>query len=379
MSEPVSLETSNVNVEAAIAAAGRATGGARRALMRRLLDVVALPSSRGGVQDRAIAADLLLDLLLESDISTREMCARRLRDMAQAPKRLLRHLALDAPSVARILLADNRGFDEADLMQIVAAGASAHRIAIAQRRDVGPAVATAIGASGDVLAMQHMLENPLARLSDQAIEAIADASREAPALIPLLLDRGELRPATALSLFWWAGPSERRHILTRFSADRSLLLESCSDIFKMAREEGWSDLVVQNALHAIERRQRDRSATRTGRFSDLEAAITEARAKGMTTALCDEISRISTIKPATGQRIFRDPGGEGVGILCKATGLKRPFLKDIWAALGRNETDGAFARVSGIYETVAVAKAQTVLRYWNWTIASSSPVGIAVA
>ena len=72
-------------------------GFARRSLLRRLMDVVALPSSRGNLQDRAIAGDLLLEILLESDVAARELCARRLQEMSQAPKRLLRFLALDVP------------------------------------------------------------------------------------------------------------------------------------------------------------------------------------------------------------------------------------------------------------------------------------------
>ena len=47
-------------------------------------------------QDRAIAGDLLLEILVESDVAARELCARRLQEMSQAPKRLLRFLALDA-------------------------------------------------------------------------------------------------------------------------------------------------------------------------------------------------------------------------------------------------------------------------------------------
>ena len=82
-----------------------AEGFARRALLRRLMDVVALPLSRGNIQDRAIAGDLLLEILLESDVAARELCARRLQEMSQAPKRLLRFLALDVPHVAQLLLA----------------------------------------------------------------------------------------------------------------------------------------------------------------------------------------------------------------------------------------------------------------------------------
>ena len=67
------------------------------------------------MQDRAIAGDLLLEILIESDVASRELCARRLQEMSQAPKRLLRFLALDAPHVAQIILSDNKAFDDADL------------------------------------------------------------------------------------------------------------------------------------------------------------------------------------------------------------------------------------------------------------------------
>jgi hypothetical protein len=39
--------------------------------------------------------------------------------------------------------------------------------------------------------------------------------------------------------------------------------------------------------------------------------------------------------------------------------------------LRRDENDLDFQRVADVYETIAVAKAQTVLRYWNWSLSSA--------
>lgn len=348
-------------------------GFARRSLLRRLMDVVALPSSRGNVQDRAIAGDLLLEILIESDVAARELCARRLQEMSQAPKRLLRFLALDAPHVAQIILADNKAFDDADLSYIVLHGSTPHRVAVAIRRDVGPAVASTIAESGDATAMRALLDNSQSRLSDRSVELMVGASRRARYLVPLLIQREELRPAHALAMFWWAEAAERRQILLRFSAERSLLIDVCSDIFRYAANERWSDPVVRKALQVIERRQRNRAALDKSPHASLEAAIQVAVATGLNTGLISEISHLSGVKPMTGERIFLDTGGEGLAILCKATGLKRQFLRDLWTALRRTgpEADAAFARVSDIYESIAVAKAQTVLRYWNWSLSSA--------
>jgi uncharacterized protein (DUF2336 family) len=344
-------------------------GFARRSLLRRLMDVVALPSSRGNMQDRAIAGDLLLEILLESDVGARELCARRLQEMSQAPKRLLRFLALDAPHVAQIILSDNRAFDDADLCHIVEHGSTPHRVSVANRRDIGPAVASAIAASGDTIAMKALLENTQSKLSDRAVELMVGASRNAPALPPLLINREEVRPAHALAMFWWAAQQERRQILLRFSAERTLLIDMCADIFRYASTD--TDPVVRKALQVIERRQRDRTAIARSDHESLEAAIQDAAINGMTPDTMTDIAALSGIKATTGDRIFQDIGGEGVAVLCKATGLKRPFLRDLWTAL-RRPVDGAeFIRVSEVYETIAVAKAQTVLRYWNWSLSSA--------
>jgi uncharacterized protein (DUF2336 family) len=349
-------------------------GFARRTLLRRLMDVVALPASRGNYQDRAIAGDILLEMLIESDVAARELCARRLQEMSQAPKRLLRFLALDAPHVAQLVLSDNKAFDDADLVHIIQNGASPHRIAIARRKDIGPAVATAIAETGDVTAMRALLDNNQSKLSERSVDLMASASRKARDLTPLLILREEVRPAHALAMFWWAEAAERRHILLRFSAERTLLLEMCADIFRHAASEGFSDPVVRKALQVIERRQRNRAAIEKSPYENLEGAVSAAVVSGMDQQMMTEIAYLSGIKPTTAERIFQDAGGEGIAILCKATGLKRAYLRDLWKALGRAKAEGDdmdFNRVSEIYETIAVAKAQTVLRYWNWSLSSA--------
>jgi uncharacterized protein (DUF2336 family) len=293
--------------------------------------------------------------------------------MSQAPKRLLRFLALDAPHVAQVILADNKAFDDADLAYVVANGATPHRVAVANRTEIGPAVASAIAESGDTVAMRALLDNTGAKLSERSVELMVSASRKARELTPLLVEREEMRPAHALAMFWWSEAPERRRILTRFSAERILLLDMCADIFGYAAREGYADPVVRKALQIIERRQRNRAAIAKSPHESLEAAIASALVAGMDAATMTEISYLSGIKPTTGEQIFQDPGGEGVAVLCKATGLKRQFLRDLWSALGRSTAEGdrRFAQVSEVYETIAVAKAQTVLRYWNWSLSSA--------
>jgi uncharacterized protein (DUF2336 family) len=79
----------------------------------------------------------------------------------------------------------------------------------------------------------------------------------------------------------------------------------------------------------------------------------------------------------TGAKIFTDLGGEPLAVLCKATGLPRTAVRALWRGLRRPETlpDGAPApeleRVLICYDMIAVDRAQTVLRYWNWSLSSA--------
>ena len=80
----------------------------------------------------------------------------------------------------------------------------------------------------------------------------------------------------------------------------------------------------------------------------------------------------TSVKPATAAQIFADPGGEAIAVFAKSVGLKRPMLISLWRALQRpggdpEQTDNPLGRTLYVFDTLATAKAQTVLRYWNWS------------
>lgn len=66
-----------------------------------------------------------------------------------------------------------------------------------------------------------------------------------------------------------------------------------------------------------------------------------------------------------------DRGGEPAAILCKACGLPRAALRSLWRGLRRSEHEPAFERAMLIYDLIAIDRAQTVLRYWNWSLSSA--------
>lgn len=356
-------------------------GGARDALLRRILDVVSLPASRVPPQDRQMAGDILLDILFHASTRERMMCAQRLAASRDAPRRLLRYLALCDFEVARPLLEESEAFDDCDIADIVQSVSADHRLAIARRRNLSVGATAALSVHGESHVVRELLANRTASFAETTMDRLIARSREETALSALLVERMELKPSHAMAMFWWSDAPTRRKILTRHAADRAELISMCSDVFEMAAAEGWSDPVARKGLQLIERRQRNRAAIERSPYSSLEDAVEAAARDGMNAQIAQEIGYLSGIKPVTAAKILSDAGGEGLAVLCKATGLKRPYLSMLWTSLKRplelapGEPHPLFGLVSEIYEVLSVARAQTTLRYWNWSLSSAYSPG----
>jgi uncharacterized protein (DUF2336 family) len=349
---------------------------ARSALLKRLADVVCLPSSRVNAFERAMTADLLVDMLREAEPSDRMRVAKRLAGLVEIPASLVRLLLRDHVEVSEALLVDCASLTDSDILDCARMTGLEHRRLIAMRRGVGEVVVEELIEFDEILVIECLLRNDTARFSNAAVEAVVAATRGDARLAPALLRRPELRPAHAYVLFWWADADVRRTILQRFAVSREVLQEAAGDVFPLAAAEGWQDPLARKALQFIERRQRNRAAIEKSPFDSLEAAIAAGQDE-MTRETAEEISYLSGLKPMTGAKIFTDPGGEPLAILCKATGLPRQAIRALWRGLKRPETgpDGEINplldRVLTTYDMIAVDRAQTVLRYWNWSLSSA--------
>lgn len=350
----------------------------RSTLTRRLQDVVGLPSSRISPQERHIASDLLIEVLRDSDTSSRVRCAERMALLVDAPALLLRFLAKDDIQVAIPLLEVCEGFDDSDLIATANAptATNAHRLLIAKRKRVSETVTDVLVSYNEPDVVLALLRNEGATFAHPAMEAATALSKSEPQLTPHLLKRVELKPSQGLTLFWWAEAEERKRIFQRFAVERLTLLDAAQDMFARAAKDGWQDPLVRKTLQFIERRQRNREAAARSPYGSLEGAIDALENELPTREFFKEFSFLSGVKPMCGAQILSDLGGEAIAVLCKATGLKRKYFRALWKGLRRPlEIDGepveAWSRALYTYDTLSTNKAQTVLRYWNWALTSA--------
>jgi uncharacterized protein (DUF2336 family) len=357
----------------------------RSALLKLLADVVSLPSSRVNAFERSVTADLLVEILCEADLEERVRVARRLAPLSEIPSVLVRLILRDTVEVAAPLLEDNASLNDSDLLDCVRATDEAHRRLIAGRRGVSEVIVDALMETGEIAVVEALLRNDHARFSHGAIQAVTVMTREKPHLCAHLLRRPELRPSHAYILFWWADATARLTILQRFAVSRDILQDAASDVFSIAAAEGWRDPLSRKALQFIERRQRNRAALARSRFASLEEAVAGAE-KSLSREIVEEIAQLAGIRPMTAAKILADHSGEAMAILCKATGMGEAALRALWRATrgpkttaSEEDASAALEDVVKVFNMIAVDRAQTVLRYWNWALASGLPAELLKA
>ena len=350
---------------------------ARHALLKRLADVVSLPTSRINAFERSVTGDLLVEMLRLASPEERKRVAARLAPLAELPNALARMLLRDDPEIAGLLIEQCASLSDADLVACARDATMEHRFLMASRRGLSEVVTETLLSFGETPVIEAVMRNTSARLCQTAVEGVVSLSRTEPQLCAHVLRRPELRPSGAYVMFWWCGPEDRRTILQRFAVSREVMQEVAEDVFAMAAAEDWQDPVSRKALQFIERRQRNRAAIEKSPYGGLEQAVAAAAEGGLSREVATEIAYLSGVKPITGAKIMGDPGGEPLAILCKATGLGKVDLLGLWRSMRRPETtdDGAvhpaWERVQVTYDMLAVDRAQTVLRYWNWSLSSA--------
>lgn len=348
---------------------------ARLMLLRRMADVVSLPASRINAFERSVVADLLVDMMRQASVEERRRIAVRLAPLTEIPSNILRMLLRDELVVARELLVECASLSDHDLMTCAKDTGIEHCKLIAARRQLPASVVAVLIERNEPEVMEIVLQNREAVIPTTALEVAVALSRQHTELCSLILRRPELRPSSAYVMFWWCNHEERSVILRRFAVSREVLQSSVVDLFSMAAKDGWSDPVVRKSLQFIERRQRNREAARKSSYEGLEGIIEAAAESGLTPELVAEIGHLAGVKPLTAAKILSDVGGESIAVMCKATGLTKRYLALLWKAMRRpgqeDKSDPRWERVQIVYDMLAVDRAQTVIRYWNWALTSA--------
>lgn len=345
-----------------------ASGPSVRALMvRKLTDIVVLPSGRISSNERSLVADILLQVLDKVEPALRAEVARRVARVAECPPALVRILMLDEPEVAEKILAGAETLPQALLIEAAREGAMAHRMLIARRPDLTTAIADACLSFEEIDICKQVLRHEECELSPAAVNKLVALSAVNKEIQSLLLRRRELEPAHGFIMFWWVDGERRRRILTRFALDRSTVQDALADLYPRVFRGGDNDSVVKEILILAERRHRPRGVNGEPVSMDIVKRTLAAACKYPSQEVIDAIAMIGGVSRDLAGRIVRDTDGEPMAVLCKSLGVPRDEFFDFFAraADGQEATQKAEAMLA-IFDSMARDFARAVLRYWDW-------------
>ncbi len=346
-----------------------AVGHSPRALMaRKLTDIVVLPAGRISGNERALVADILLQVLDKVDQDIRMEIAERVARVTECPPALVRMLLLDDSIVAQKVLRSGTTLPDALLIETARDGTMAHREMIARRLDLSPAVADACLQYDEGEVCKLVLKREGCQISPNAINKLVALSALNSELQTLLLRRPELEPAHGFTMFWWVDtPEHRKRILLRFALDRRLIQDVLEDLYARAFRGSEADPFVQEILTLAERRHRPRGINGESVSMGVVIRTLAAAYCNPVEDIVDAVRMIGGISRDLAARILRDGDGEPFAVLCKSLGIPRD---DFFSVVDRPDLEGHAPGhgdyLLSIFDSIARDYSRAVLRYWDW-------------
>lgn len=342
----------------------------RRTLIRRLLDISCQAGMTISDGERMLATDLLANLLHQATRDEQILCAQRIAESPLAPPRLVKLLASASFEVAEPLLSRCDKLDPLTLTTLVQISTD-HAIAIASNEDLPSIVADLMIDMDDLHIITALLKNKLVSLSEVSLDKCIEKSKSHKELVAYLIARPELHFQQAMALFWWADSADRSQLIDRYAITRDALTSVCEDLFPIAAKNGCRDMTILGTFALVERRQLNRRALETRNAKSISHFIMANLSQINSPNFIEDLARICGIKPSICGNILNDENGEPVAIFAKACSMDRESLGHFWQALKPAYDDAkieaSFANMLHLYDSLSLAKAQTILRYWNWS------------
>lgn len=344
-------------------------GASARALMvRKLSDIVVLPTGRISSNERSLVADILLQVVDKVELEIRKELARRIARVSECPPALLRMLILDEPEVAREILEGADTVPAALLIEAAHEGKLAHRKMIAARKDLTAAVADAVLQFDEIDVCKLVLKRQECMISPIAVNKLVAQSASAPDLQPLLLRRTELEPAHGFLMFWWVDAERRRRILARFSLDRGTIQDALADLYARVFRANEPDPLVREILLLAERRHRPRGVDGEPVSAGVIMKTLAAARRHASDEIIEAVAMIAGVSRDLAARILRDPGGEPLAIMCKSLGVPRDDFFEIYYVPAEDEGQAREKAeyLLGVFDSMARDFCRAVLHYWDW-------------
>ncbi len=336
----------------------------RRALFSTVCDLFLGESVTLSDRERALMGEILRQLVRDVELTVRKAVAERLARLMTAPHALLVELANDQIEVAFPILKESEVLREADLIEVIRHRTMEHQIAVATRKTLSAGVSAALVETGNQDVIAALLNNHGATITREVMDYLVNESKRVDAYQNPLVRRPDLPPDLAQRMYWWVSAALRKHIAHNFSVD----MEAVDD----AIEASATAIIKDDAEARSKPGKAEELVARIAELGELNTEfLVKALKQGELSLFENGFVRISGLKLTLLRRILYEPGGEGLAMLCRATGVDRDAFAAIYE-LTRKSADRGAERQSAqvidpfeLYDRTKARDAERVLKRWR--------------
>jgi uncharacterized protein (DUF2336 family) len=289
--------------------------GRRAEMLRRLTELFVSESSKYTGEQIALFDEVMRRLVEEVDVAARAAFGNRLATVANAPRQVMRNLALDnAIEVAGPVLTHSEQLDDRTLVESAKTKSQDHLLAISRRKRLTEEVTDLLIERGNRQVTISTAGNPGAAFSDFGYSTLVRRSRRDDMLAVRVWSRTDVPRQHLLRLFVEASESVR---VTLEAADRrkaglirAMVAQASNKVQSAMREESAAYAAALNRVRALQ----EAGALNEARLADFAKAGQFDEAVVALSMLCD-----LPVGPI--ERAFAQNWSEQLLVLAKAIDL----------------------------------------------------------
>lgn len=338
--------------------------GARVQLAGMLADVFLTEGMKLNTREEQLVNELIDQLLQTRNAAVRRALVQKFADARQMPRKMAMTIACDSIDIARSVLSTSETLTDGDLITVVESQTREHAKAVASRQAISEAVADALIVTGDVQVMQIVAENLGAKLSQKAVDSLADAARFAADLREPVLRRPEMTTDAASKLYWWVSQELRRYALKRFGIPSGQVDQALAKTIDQLLGD-----------HDLEKNNDETMAQVADWLAERQAIsvkiLPQVLRLGHFRLFNILLGRLADLPVSTVDLVVSGTGGRALAVVSRALGIDKPSFVSIFL-LARGARPGEqivhpreLSHALAAFDRLTVRLAQDLMRSWR--------------
>ncbi len=279
-------------------------------------------------RERILMFDILHSVVRDMELALRRKVSEEIAIRQDLPRSLAILLANDRFEVAFPILTKSHVLEDTDLIEVIRGRTLEHQLAVAAREGISEMVSAALVATQSEPVIQTLLKNQDAKISSETMEYLVDQSRRVDSFQEPILRRDELPADLAKRMFMWVSAALRQFIVSSFKLDDATV----DDLLEKAALQQGDDVKLEKPAERLVESLAERNAIS-------HEMLVVALEEGQVDLFVALFARLTGLRDRLVRRLLFEPGGEGLGIACKAVGFDRSAYSQIFSRLSSTQPE----------------------------------------